>query len=112
MKICDSKEEHLSIIDVPEIFQKITQELTIKSDMKMIRSMMHTYMQNSRSVMLVVIPANVNIVTQEILEMTEEVDSDEQRTLDVLTKTDLVDKSAEQVVVDLIDERKHKLSLR
>ncbi len=111
LEVCSPKEEHLSIIDVPGIFKKTTQGLTTKSDMEMVRSMVHTYMQKPRSVMLVVIPANVDIATQEILEMAEEVDPDGQRTLGVLTKADLIDKGAEQAVVDLVDGRKHKLSL-
>ena len=104
-------QEHLSIIDVPGIFKKTTQGLTTKSDMDMVRGMVHTYMRNPKSVMLVVIPANVDIATQENLEMAEEVDPDGHRTLGVLTKPDLVDKGAESAVVDLIEGRKHKLSL-
>jgi len=111
LEVCGPMQEHLSIIDVPGIFKKTTQGLTTKSDMDMVRSMVHTYMQNPRSVMLVVIPANVDIATQEILEMAEEVDPDGHRTLGVLTKPDLVDKGAELAVVDLIEGRKHKLSL-
>ena len=111
LEVCGPLQEHLSIIDVPGIFKKTTQGLTTKSDMDMVRGMVHTYMRNPRSVMLVVIPANVDIATQEILEMAEEVDPDGHRTLGVLTKPDLVDKGAESAVVDLIEGRKHKLSL-
>ena len=111
LEVCGPMQEHLSIIDVPGIFKKTTQGVTTKSDMDMVRGMVHTYMQNPRSVMLVVIPANVDIATQEILEMAEEVDPDGLRTLGVLTKPDLVDKGAELAVVDLIEGNKHKLSL-
>jgi hypothetical protein len=111
LEVCSPMQEHLSVIDVPGIFKKTTQGLSTKSDMDMVRSMVHTYMQNPRSVMLVVIPANVDIATQEILEMAEEVDPDGHRTLGVLTKPDLVDKGAEPAVVELIEGKKHKLSL-
>ena len=44
-------------------------------------------------------PANVDIATQEIVHMAEEVDPEGKRTLGVLTKPDLVDKGAEDKVV-------------
>ena len=60
-------------------------------------------MRNPRSVILAVIPANVDIATQEILEMAEELDVKGERTLGVLTKPDLVDKGAEPPVIAIIE---------
>ncbi|TVY58278.1 Interferon-induced GTP-binding protein Mx2 [Lachnellula cervina] len=111
LEVCGPEQEHLSIIDVPGIFKKTTQGVTSKADIQMVRSMVLAYMKNPRSVMLTVIPANVDIATQEILEMAEEVDPDGQRTLGVLTKPDLVDKGAEKTIVDLIEGRRHRLAL-
>ena len=68
-------------------------------------------MRNPRSVILAVIPANVDIATQEILEMAGELDVRGERTLGVLTKPDLVDKGAESAVVDIIEGRSHALNL-
>ena len=68
-------------------------------------------MQNPRSVILAIIPANVDIATQEILEMAAELDVNGERTLGVLTKPDLVDKGAEPAVIDIIEGRSHILSL-
>jgi hypothetical protein len=45
-----------------------------------------------------VVPANVDIATQEIIQMAEDADPHGQRTLGVLTKPDLVDKGAEDRV--------------
>lgn len=47
------------------------------------------------------IPANVDIATQEIIQMAEDVDPGRQRTLGVLTKPDLVDKGTETKVWNL-----------
>lgn len=44
------------------------------------------------------VPANVDIATQEIIQMAEDADQLGQRTLGVLTKPDLVDKGAEDKV--------------
>lgn len=68
-------------------------------------------MQNPRSVILAVIPANVDIATQEILEMAGDLDGKGERTFGVLTKPDLVDKGAELAVIDIIEGRSHNLNL-
>lgn len=68
-------------------------------------------MRNPRSVILAIIPANVDIATQEILEMAAELDVKGERTLGVLTKPDLVDKGAEAAVVDIIEGKIHALNL-
>lgn len=111
LEIAGPKEDHLSVIDVPGIFKRITSGVTTKSDMEMVERIVHGYMKNSRSVMLTVVSANVDIVTQEILEKAEEVDPEGIRTLGVLTKPDLVDKGAEKNVIDLVEGRKYQLKL-
>ena len=108
---CGPNEEHLTVIDVPGIFKKTTQGVTTRDDMVMVRSMVQNYMNNPRSAILAVIPANVDVATQEILEMAEECDKKGHRTLGVLTKPDLVDRGAEQNVLDLLENRSHKLTL-
>lgn len=111
IEICGPEQQHLSVIDVPGIFKKTTPGVTTKADMAMVRNMVKTYMQNPRSVILAVIPANVDIATQEILDMAEECDTKGQRTLGVLTKPDLVDKGAEKGVIDIVDGKSHPLNL-
>jgi hypothetical protein len=51
--------------------------------------MVKRYMDNPRSIMLAVVPANVDLATQEILELARESDPHGDRTLGVLTKPDL-----------------------
>lgn len=111
IEICGPQQEHLSVIDVPGIFRKTTSGVTTKADMAMVRNMVSSYMQNPRSAMLAVIPANVDIGTQEILDMAEQCDPNGERTLGVLTKPDLVDEGAEQAIVDIIEGRSHALNL-
>ena len=111
LEIAGPKEDHLSVIDVPGIFKRTTPGVTTKSDMEMVERMVHGYMKNPRSVILTVVPANVDIATQEILEKAEEVDPDGIRTLGVLTKPDIIDKGAEKNVIDLVEGRRHQLKL-
>ncbi|KAK2800258.1 hypothetical protein FQN51_006166 [Onygenales sp. PD_10] len=103
LEICGPEEDHLSIIDIPGIFKNTTPGLTTKKDIQIVRDMVQGYMKSSRSVMLAVVPANVDIATQEILEMAKEVDPEGERTIGVFTKPDLVDKGAERKVIDLLD---------
>ena len=91
--------------------------------MTLVRKMVGKYLSNPRSIILLachkiqldrtplidiraVVPANVDIATQEIIQMAEDADSHGQRTLGVLTKPDLVDKGAENKVRD--NSRKYK----
>lgn len=105
LQICGPNENHLSVIDVPGIFKNTTPGRTTKNDIAMVRNMVLRYMQNRRSIMLTVVPANVDIATQEIIELAREVDPTGDRTLRILTKPDLVDKGAESQVIALIENQ-------
>jgi len=85
--------------------------VTTKEDIKMVRNMVLSYMNNPRSLLLAVIPANVDIATQEILEMADEVDKEKFRTMGILTKPDLVDRGAENAVIDLLEGKRQSLKL-
>ena len=111
IEICGPSQQHLSVVDVPGIFKRTTAGLTTREDIEMVRNMVLDYMSNSRSIILPVIPANVDIATQEILELAEDCDSDGRRTLGVLTKPDLVDKGAEANVADIVLGKAHPLKL-
>jgi hypothetical protein len=105
LEICGPQENHLSVIDVPGIFKNTTPGRTTKTDILLVRNMVLRYMQNRRSVMLTVVPACVDIATQEIIEMAREIDPNGERTLRILTKPDLVDKGAENKVIDMIEDQ-------
>ncbi|THX71492.1 dynamin GTPase [Aureobasidium pullulans] len=111
VEVSGPEQEHFSVVDVPGIFRTATKGMTTLADAAMVKSMVHRYMINPRSVMLVVIPANVDIATQEILTLAEEADPDGHRTLGVLAKPDLVDPGAEIGVMQLIKGEKHPLNL-
>ncbi|PSN58650.1 hypothetical protein BS50DRAFT_64793 [Corynespora cassiicola Philippines] len=102
---------HLSVIDVPGIFRTPTEGLTTSEDIDLVKRMVQRFIQNERTIILAVIPANVDIATQEILNMAKNVDPQGQRTLGVLTKPDLVDRGAERDILDLVQSKKHRLRL-
>lgn len=69
-------ENHISVVDVPGIFKTTIPGLTLKSDIDLVRDMVLSYMRKPRSIMIAVVPANVDIATQKIIEMTRELDPD------------------------------------
>ncbi|KAL9113935.1 MAG: hypothetical protein Q9227_002069 [Pyrenula ochraceoflavens] len=112
IEIADPDQQHLSVIDVPGIFRTPSPDIgTTLEDIDIVRDMVKSYMENARSIMLVVVPSNIDIATQEILQMAENFDKDGQRTLGVLTKPDLIDPGAESTVIELLQGKRHKLRL-
>lgn len=97
-------ENHLTVIDVPGIFKNTTTGRTTKDDIELVRNMTLQCIANPLSIILAVVLANVDIATQEVIELAHDADPEELRTLKILTKPDLVDKGAEERIVKLINE--------
>ncbi|XP_028608341.1 interferon-induced GTP-binding protein Mx2 [Grammomys surdaster] len=69
---------------------------------RQIKRLIRTYIQKQETINLVVVPSNVDIATTEALSMAQEVDPEGDRTIGILTKPDLVDRGAEDKVVDVV----------
>lgn len=109
--ISGPNEDHLTIIDVPGIF-RTAGEGTTKSDIDMINAMVRNFIKDARTIILAVLPSNVDVATQEILELAKEYDPNGERTIGVLTKPDLVEEpSAQSTVCDLVQGKRRPLSL-
>lgn len=111
LEVSGPDQEHLNVIEVTRIFKSTTEGVTTKADIKLVRNMVKEHMTNPRSVMLAVVPANVDVATQKILELAAEADRDGARTLGVLTKPDFVDKGGESGVVALLDGHARRMKL-
>ncbi|KAG9494742.1 hypothetical protein J7337_013881 [Fusarium musae] len=109
---CGPDEDYLTVIDVPGIFRITTQGVTTDKDRPLVERMVKNYIRDSRTVILAVLPCNVDIATQEILAFAEEVDPTGERTLDILTKPDLLkERSTKAVVCDLVLGKRRPLTL-
>ncbi|KAH7187240.1 dynamin family protein [Fusarium oxysporum] len=109
---CGPDEDYLTVIDVPGIFRITTQGVTTDKDRQLVERMVKNYIRDSRTVILAVLPCNVDIATQEILAFAEEVDPTGERTLGILTKPDLLkERSAKAVVCDLVLGKRRSLTL-
>jgi hypothetical protein len=103
IEICGPEQEHFTIIDVPGIFRVSSPPFTTDDDVDLVRNTVEFYIKNSRTIILAVLPSNVDITTQEILKMAEKADPGGVRTMGVLTKPDLVTEVASQkAIMDLV----------
>lgn len=59
--------ENLSMIDIPGIFRTPTPGVTTEDDIQLVRNMILSYIRDERTILLLVVPAPVDIATQEIL---------------------------------------------
>jgi hypothetical protein len=112
VEICGPDEDYLTLIDVPGIFRNPTEGVTTKLDIILVQNMVKKYIRDNRTIILAVLPSNVDPATQEILTLAEDYDKAGERTLGVLTKPDLVTEvSAQAAVCNVVLGKKKPLAL-
>lgn len=112
VEISGPNEDHLTVIDVPGMFENETPGQTTKADIDLVKNMVKKYINESRTIILAVVPCNGDIANQKILTYAKEADPDGKRTLGVLTKPDLaVEEATKGVVVDLVLGKRRDLEL-
>ncbi|XP_042723192.1 interferon-induced GTP-binding protein Mx-like [Lagopus leucura] len=84
----------LTLIDLPGIARQ--------DNGQQIKMLLKKYIGCKETIILVVVPCNVDIATTEALKMAQEVDPTGERTLGILTKPDLVDKGTEEAVLKIM----------
>ncbi|XP_063068011.1 interferon-induced GTP-binding protein Mx-like [Engraulis encrasicolus] len=108
LEIYASNVPDLTLIDLPGITRVAIGNQSDNIEEK-IKKLIEEYIKQQETIILVVVPANVDIATTEALRMAKRVDPDGQRTLGILTKSDLVDKGAEEVVVKTLNNHAIRL---
>ncbi|KAK3542961.1 hypothetical protein QTP70_007908 [Hemibagrus guttatus] len=104
LEIQSSDVPDLTLIDLPGIARVATGDQPIDIE-KQIKGLIEKFIKRQETISLVVVPANIDIATTEALKMTSKVDPNGQRTLGILTKPDLVDKGAEESVVNTVNNQ-------
>ncbi|KAK8038601.1 interferon-induced GTP-binding protein Mx2 [Apiospora rasikravindrae] len=103
IEICGPNQEHLTVIDVPGIFRVATPGLTTENDIVLVENMVKSYMNDRRTIILAIVPCNVDLATQEILKLAETADPTGARTMGVLTKPDLAtEEASKDTIRDLV----------
>ena len=112
IEVCGPDADYLTVIDVPGIFRS-ADEFTTKKDQDLVLNMVKNYIKDERTIILAVLPSNVDVQTQGILDLAEEYDKKGERTLGVLTKVDLLgdERSSKVPVCNLISGKKKPLLL-
>ncbi|KAK5656463.1 hypothetical protein OQA88_4846 [Cercophora sp. LCS_1] len=91
-------EEYLTVIDVPGIF-RVTSDTVTAEDRELVSRMVEEYIQNSRTIILAVLPANVDASTQAVIQLSKDHDKAGERTLGVLTKPDTLKERTQKTAV-------------
>ncbi|KAL1870870.1 hypothetical protein Daus18300_004959 [Diaporthe australafricana] len=103
----------LTLVDLPGIFHSATSDQTLQGK-TIVDELIDKYMQESKSIILVVVAANNQLANQSVLTRAKLHDPSSRRIVGVITKPDLVDSSAnEKKYLDLCRglESAHKLPL-
>jgi interferon-induced GTP-binding protein Mx1 len=100
----------LTVIDLPGIVRTTTagQDKGVVDD---VNALLESYLQPARTIILAVIPCNVDVATVDILERAAKVDPEGIRTVGVLTKPDLIDKGGELEVLEVLLNNRKPLKL-
>ena len=92
---------NLTVIDLPGIVRTRVegQGVTVMQD---VDRLLDRYMQQKRTIILAVIPSNVDIATVDILERASKADPDGVRKIGILTKPDLIAASNKDEVMQVL----------
>ncbi|KKY31533.1 putative dynamin family protein [Diaporthe ampelina] len=85
----------LTLVDLPGIFHSATSEQTLQGK-KVVDELIDKYMQESKSIILVVVAANNQLANQSVVSRAKLHDPQSKRIVGVVTKPDLVDNSANE----------------
>ncbi|CAH1802128.1 unnamed protein product [Owenia fusiformis] len=98
----------LTLIDLPGIVRYSEGSDTIVEETK---NLIKTYVSRPETIILVVIPCNVDIDTVEACNLAKQVDPNGDRTIGVLTRPDLIDHGVGPIkeVLDILENKKMKL---
>ncbi|KAI9896088.1 hypothetical protein N3K66_008988 [Trichothecium roseum] len=112
VELSGPEEDHLTVIDIPGMFENPTEGLTTESDIKLVKVMVKEYIKKPRTIILAVAPCNGDIANQKILTYAAQFDPEGRRTLGVLTKPDLVPENATKAsIIDLVQGKRKDLHL-
>ncbi|XP_027012325.2 interferon-induced GTP-binding protein Mx2-like [Tachysurus fulvidraco] len=102
LEVTSTNVPDLTLIDLPGI-TRIAVKDQPENIAEQIKKLIKKFITKQETIILVVVPCNVDIATTEALKMAQDVDPNGVRTLGILTKPDLVDKGMEEMVVSIIN---------
>ncbi|KAJ5787101.1 Dynamin [Penicillium paradoxum] len=88
---------HLTIVDLPGLISVSENE----EDVQLVENLVDSYLQNSRTIILAVVPASSDVDTQGIIQRARCFDKAGFRTVGIITKPDLINEGTESRVAQL-----------
>ncbi|TDH65980.1 uncharacterized protein CCR75_005754 [Bremia lactucae] len=110
IEMCGPELPDLTLTDLPGLVRTVGDHED-ESIISRVREMVDRYMRQERTVIIAVVPANVDMHNTEILQAAQQADPNGTRTIAVVTKVDLVDAGAEMSVHELLLNKKKKMHL-
>ncbi|KAF4043050.1 Dynamin GTPase effector domain-containing protein [Phytophthora infestans] len=110
IEMCGPELPNLTLTDLPGLVRTVGDHED-QSLIPRVRQMVDRYMKQEQTVIIAVVPANVDMHNTEILQAAQEADPNGTRTIAVVTKVDLVDAGAELAVHELLLNKKKKMRL-
>ncbi|XP_017312878.1 interferon-induced GTP-binding protein Mx1-like isoform X1 [Ictalurus punctatus] len=104
LEVTSTNAPDLTFIDLPGIVHDPV-EGQLEDIGEQIKSLIKKFITKQDTIILVVVPCNVDIKTTETLKMAQKINQTCERTLGILTKPDLVDKGKEDEVVSVINNK-------
>ncbi|XP_017349396.3 interferon-induced GTP-binding protein Mx1-like isoform X1 [Ictalurus punctatus] len=102
LEVTSTNAPDLTFIDLPGIV-RVPVKGQPEDIEEQIKSLMKKFITKQDTIILVVVPCNVDITTTEALKMAQKIDLLGERTIGILTKPDLVEKGKEDEVVSVIN---------
>ncbi|KAK0871010.1 hypothetical protein LTR87_013059 [Friedmanniomyces endolithicus] len=91
---------HLTVVDLPGLISVANEEQT-EEDVQTVHSLIDSYAQNPRTILLAVVQANNDITNQGIIQKSKKYDKSGQRTVGIITKPDLINTGTERRIAAL-----------
>lgn len=88
---------HLTLVDLPGLISVSENE----EDVQLVGNLVNSYLENSRTIILAVVPASSDVDTQSIIQRARRFDKDGLRTVGIITKPDLINDGTEPRVAKL-----------
>ncbi|GFF25411.1 interferon-induced GTP-binding protein Mx1 [Aspergillus udagawae] len=88
---------HLTLVDLPGLISVSENE----DDLQVVNDLVNSYLENSRTIILAVVPASSDVDTQSIIQRARRFDKEGLRTVGIITKPDLINDGTEARVAKL-----------
>ncbi|KAL7942892.1 P-loop containing nucleoside triphosphate hydrolase protein [Trichoderma barbatum] len=101
---------HLSVVDLPGLISVANEEQT-EEDVEAVHSMVTSYLQSSRTIILAVLQASNDMANQPIIKLARTHDTLGQRTVGIITKPDLINRGTEAKIA-LVAKNQDNIKLK